>query len=136
MALKRQNKVTVAFSMASMTDVIFLLLIFFMITATIVMPNTIKLSLPESKREASQRPSARVIIDEELNYFVAYGNEKERPSPLEEITPFLEACRQKNPDGFVALYADGEIPYKEIVRILDLAARNQVKMVIATHPVD
>lgn len=136
MALKRRNKINPNFSMASMTDVIFLLLIFFMVTATVVMPNSIKLTLPQSKKEQAAQPLSRVIIDANLNYFVAFGNEKEKQVTFEDIAPFLNETQEKNPDMFVALYADETIPYKEVVKILDIANRNHYKMVIVTQPID
>ena len=63
--------------MSSMTDVIFLLLIFFMVTSTVVFPNAIKVLLPQSKKQTSASPLARVTIDKDLNYYVAFGNERE-----------------------------------------------------------
>ena len=136
MALKRRNKINPNFSMASMTDVIFLLLIFFMITATVVMPNSIKLTLPQSTKEQSPQPLSRVVIDASLNYFVAFGNEKERPVTFEDIASFLNETLEKNPDMYVALYADETIPYKEVVKVLDIANKNHYKMVIVTRPTD
>jgi biopolymer transport protein ExbD len=136
MALKRRAKIDTNFSMASMTDVIFLLLIFFMITATVVMPNTIKLNLPQSKKETSAQPLSRVMIDKDLNYYVAFGNEKEKQVTFEQITPFLRECQAKSPDMYVALYADESVQYKDIVKILDIAGRNRFKLVIATRPTD
>ncbi|MCL1942645.1 MAG: biopolymer transporter ExbD [Candidatus Azobacteroides sp.] len=136
MALKRRAKIDTNFSMASMTDVIFLLLIFFMITATVVMPNTIKLNLPQSKKETSAQPLSRVMIDKDLNYYVAFGNEKEKQVTFEQITPFLRECQTKSPDMYVALYADESVQYKDIVKILDIAGRNRFKLVIATRPTD
>ena len=62
MALKRRAKISPNFSMASMTDVIFLLLIFFMITSTVVSPNAIKVLLPQGKQQTSAKPLTRVII--------------------------------------------------------------------------
>lgn len=67
MALKRRAKISPNFSMASMTDVIFLLLIFFMITSTVVSPNAIKVLLPQGKQQTSAKPLTRVIIDKDLN---------------------------------------------------------------------
>ena len=63
--------------MASMTDVIFLLLIFFMITSTVVSPNAIKVLLPQGKQQTSAKPLTRVVIDKDLNFYAAFGNEKE-----------------------------------------------------------
>lgn len=119
--------------MASMTDVIFLLLIFFMITSTVVSPNAIKVLLPQGKQQTSTKPLTRVIIDKELNVYAAFGNEKEQPLLLQELPAFLQACAAREPEMYVALYADETVPYREIVKILNIANENQFKMVLATR---
>lgn len=134
MALKRRTRVNATFSMASMTDVIFLLLIFFMVTSTVVIPNAIKVTLPQAKQQTAAKPLTRVTIDSNLNYYVAFGNEKEHVVSFDEITPFLQASQAKEPEMFVALYADETVPYKEVVRILNIANENKFKMVLATRP--
>lgn len=134
MALKRRAKISPNFSMASMTDVIFLLLIFFMITSTAVSPNSIKVLLPQGKQQTSVKTLARVVIDKELNYYGAFGKEKEKALQLTELTPFLQECAAKDPDMFVALYADETVPYGEIVKVLNIANENHFKMVLATRP--
>lgn len=120
--------------MSSMTDIVFLLLIFFMLTSTVVHPNAIKLMLPQSKQQTSAKPITRVTIDKELNYYVASGNEKERPVSFEEIEPFLQQQVLEEPDMYVAVYADETIPYGEIVKVLNIANANKFKLVIATRP--
>ncbi len=134
MALKRRTKISPNFSMASMTDVIFLLLIFFMITSTVVSPNAIKVLLPQGKQQTSAKPLSRVVIDKDLNYYVAFGNEKEQLIELEQLTPFLQDYAQREPEMFVALYADETVPYREIVKVLNIANENHFKMVLATRP--
>ncbi len=134
MALKQRFSIETNFSMASMTDVIFLLLIFFMITSTIVVPNAIQVLLPRSQQQAQAKPITRVTIDQDLNYYVANANETERLVAFEDITPFLISVYTADPDIFVALYADESVPYREIVRILDIANQNQFKMVLMTRP--
>lgn len=134
MALKQRFRIETNFSMASMTDVIFLLLIFFMITSTIVVPNAIQVLLPRSQQQAQAKPITRVTIDKALNYYVANANETEREIAFEDITPFLQSVYTADPDIFVALYADESVPYREIVRILDIANQNQFKMVLMTRP--
>ncbi len=134
MALKRQTKVDSGFSMASMTDIIFLLLIFFMITSTVVNPNAIKVLLPESKKQTSAKPLTRVTIDENLNYYVAFGNESERQIDFEGIEPFLQERILAEPDMYVALYADEKIPYKELIKVLNICNENKFKLVLATRP--
>lgn len=134
MALKRKKKISAEFSMASMTDMIFLLLIFFMITSTVVVPNAIKVLLPQSRQQTSAKPLTRVTIDANLNYYVAFGKDKERQISFEEITPFLQDCYNKDPEVYVALYADETIPYKEVVKVLDIANQNNFKMILVTRP--
>ena len=126
MALKRRQKISPNFSMASMTDLIFLLLIFFMIT--------IKVLLPQGRQQTSAKPLTRVIIDKNLNFYTAFGNEDEMPIDLEELPAFLQRCAEKEPDMYVALYADEVVPYREIVRVLNIANENHFKMVLATRP--
>lgn len=132
--LKRRAKISPAFSMASMTDLIFLLLIFFMITSTMVSPKAIKVLLPQGKQQTSAKPLTRVIIDKNLNLYAAFGNEKEQPLTVDELTPFLKACADREPEMYVALYADESVPYREIVRVLNIANENHFKMVLATRP--
>jgi biopolymer transport protein ExbD len=134
MALKRRNKADAGFSMSSMTDIIFLLLIFFMLTSTVVHPNAIKITLPQSKQQTSAKPQTRVIIDKELNFYVAFGNEKERQVVFEDIEPFLQQVIMEEPEMYVALYADETVPHGEVVKILNIANMNKFKLVIATRP--
>lgn len=134
MALKQKHTIESGFSMASMTDVIFLLLIFFMITSTIVVPSAIKVLLPQAQQQAQAKPLTRVTIDADMRYYVASGGDMEREVPFDAITPFLQSSYSDNPDIFVALYADESVPYKEIVRILDIANQHKFKMVLMTRP--
>ncbi len=136
MSLKRRNKIDPSFSMSSMTDLVFLLLIFFMITSTMVTPNAIKVLLPQGKTQTAAKPLARVIIDKDLNYYAAFGNEDEMPILPEELTAFLQESAQKEPEMYVALYADERVPYREIVNVLNIANENQFKMVLATRKPD
>jgi len=134
--LKRRNKVSAQFSMSSMTDIVFLLLIFFMITSTMVTPNAIKVLLPQGSQQTSAKPLTRVIIDKDLNYYTAFGAEDEMPIMVDELTPFLIECREKEPDMYVALYADESVPYREIARVLNIANENEFKVVLATRRPD
>lgn len=134
--LKRKNKISPQFSMSSMTDIIFLLLIFFMITSTVVSPNAIKVLLPQSSQQTSAKPLARVIIDRDLNYYTAFGNEDEMPVLFEELTPYLIDYAAREPEMYVALYADESVPYSEIVKVLNIANENQFKVVLATRRPD
>lgn len=135
--IKRKTKAIDGFSMSSMTDIIFLLLIFFMLTSTIVAPNAIKVLLPEGKAQTQAKPLARVTIDKELNFFVQW--DKDEPMQiegLEELIAFLFDCREKDEEMYIALYADVSIPYGEVVKVLNIANDNEFKMVLATRQPD
>lgn len=119
-----------------MTDIIFLLLIFFMITSTMVTPNAIKVLLPQGSQQTSAKPLTRIIIDSNLNYYSAFGNEDEMPISPDEIAAFLIGCAEKEPEMYVALYADESVPYREVVRVLNIANENNFKMVLATRRPD
>jgi biopolymer transport protein ExbD len=135
MALKKRNKASASFSMSSMTDLVFLLLIFFMITSTVVTPSAIKLLLPQSSSQATAKPLTRVYIDEHINFYVAEGKNQERQVAFEEIEPFLQSVVLAEPEMYIALYADESVPYREIVKVLNIANKNKFKLVIATRPV-
>ena len=134
MALKRRSKAIELFNNASMTDMIFLLLIFFMLTSTVVVPNAIKVLLPQSTKQTVAKPLTRVTIDADLRYYVAFGAQKEQQVSFEEITPFLQDCYFREPELYVALYADESIAYKEVVKVLDIANRNNFRMILVTRP--
>ncbi|MBM6883307.1 ExbD/TolR family protein [Bacteroides caecigallinarum] len=136
MALKRRQRVSPGFSMSSMTDLIFLLLIFFMITSTMVSPNAIKVLLPQGSQQTSAKPMVRIIIDKNLNYYGAFGNEDEMLLFIDEVAGFLQQCAEKEPEMYVALYADESVPYREIVGVLNIANENHFKMVLATRRPD
>lgn len=120
--------------MASMTDVIFLLLIFFMVTSTFVFPTALQVNLPQSSEQTAIKPSTRVYIDSERKLYASYG--EERPQPMDDgsLLTFLQLAQRQSPEGFIALYADEQVPYGDIVKVLNLGAANNLKMVLATKP--
>ena len=138
MALKRQHKSLSMFSMASMTDVIFLLLIFFMVTSTFVFPSAMEVNLPQSGQQTAIKPTTRIYIDKDMNMFVQQSDSLKqgelKPLPLDQLYGFLEAVKQSDPAQFIALHADQEVPYGKIVDILDKGAKVGIKVVLATKP--
>ena len=138
MALRRKAKVTSEFSLAAMTDIMFQILLFFMIALTVVhtdITNKIKVALPQSANtENKEKAIVRIVIDKNYNLFIATNNEREEnPITLEEIEPYLQQINSEN-DMYVALYADATLPYSEIIKVLDIANRNEFKLVLATKP--
>jgi biopolymer transport protein ExbD len=127
------------FSMASMTDIIFLLLIFFMVTSTFVFPSALEVNLPQSSEQTAIKPSTRIYVDKDLNMFAtqktAEGSESDLlPIAPEQLEGFMQALKAGNPDEFVAVYADEEVNYGKIVEILDKGSKQGVKIVLATKP--
>lgn len=134
--IKRRTRTIGDFSMSSMTDIIFLLLIFFMLTSTIVLPNAIKVNLPQGKERAHTQPMARITIKADLTYYAQWDNEPVRAISDSDISAFLSECSFKDPEMYVALYADETIPYSEVVKVLNIANENKYKMVLATRRPD
>ena len=118
MSLKRRNKVTATFAMSSMTDLIFLLLLFFVMASTMSSPNDIKINLPQAKAKTNTKQVvAKVSIDELGNYFVALGKEKPIAIEPEDLEPYLASVQQQDSAMYIALHADEDIAYKEVVRL-------------------
>lgn len=121
--------------MASMTDVIFLLLIFFMVTSTFVFPTALEVNLPQSATQTKANKSAiRIYIDENSQLFTVKGDGEPEPMPFENLETWLRLALEDQPDAFVALYADEGVPYGEVVRILDRGAKMDIKIMLATTP--
>ncbi len=128
MALKRRSKISSAFSMSSMTDIIFLLLIFFMLTSTLVHPNALKLLLPQSANQTSAKPQTSVSITKDLRYYV-----ESRRVSFDELEPTLQAKLGDKPDMYIALHVDESVPMKEVVRVMNIAKKNKYKLILATR---
>lgn len=121
--------------MASMTDVIFLLLIFFMVTSTFVFPTGLEVNLPQSTEQSAVKPMTKVYIDANDSIYASANDEKPQPVTLRELPAFLKLAQQADTTGFIALYADAQVPYGRIVEVLDLGTRHELRMVLATTPV-
>lgn len=132
MALKRQFQVSAAFSMASMTDVIFLLLIFFMVTSTFVIPMAMEVNLPESSSEAPVKPSARIFVTTDGGIYATFEGEEPRLTAPDEMVTFLKLAQEQAPESYVAVYADEAVTYGRLIEVLDAGAANGIKMVLAT----
>lgn len=133
MSLKRTNDMQAAFSMASMTDVIFLLLVFFMATSTFVFPTAMEINLPQGVEQTSLKPSTRVYIDSIGNVGAQYADGELQQMLLEELPLFLKtSLEQDTTQTAVAIYADEAVRYGCIVDVLNIGAEHGIKMVLAT----
>ncbi len=130
MSLKRRSKVDSGFSMSSMTDIVFLLLIFFMITSTMVTPYAMKnLNLPKSDHQTSAKPNTTISVTADLDYYI-----EGEPIAFNDIEGRLGTILAENPENYIALHVDESVPFSEVGKIRDIAIRNQYKLILATQP--
>lgn len=135
MAIQTRNKRNVQFSMASMSDLVFLLLIFFMLTSTLVAPNAIKLLLPRSNSKTMAKQTVTVYINEDFKYFL-----DETEITLEQLEPMIAGMLAGQVESSVVLRADQSVPVQYIVNVID--AINKInqryntkhKVILATRP--
>jgi len=119
--------------MSSMTDLIFLLLLFFVMASTMSSPNDIKINLPQARSKQVTRPQvAKVSIDNLGNYFVAIGMAKPVAIDPDNLEGYLSGVQASDSTMYIALHADEDVAYKEVVRVLDIANEHHMKLVVAT----
>ncbi len=128
---KNKNKVSTEFNMSSMTDIVFLLLIFFMLTSTMVTTNAIDLVLPKGKGKTDSNKSLTVNITKDLKFFV----DKNQIAKEELEQRLLESLpAEENGNRAIVLRAEEDVPYKDVIYVMDIANRNKIKMVAAVNP--
>lgn len=120
--------------MASMTDVVFLLLVFFMVTSAFVFPTALEVDLPESSRQTPLKPSTRVFIDAEGAYFLSVEGAEPVGVAPDSLAGAILATAEPDSVGAVAVYADAEVAYGKVVQVLNIGAEKSIKMVLATQP--
>lgn len=141
MALKRPHDMMATFSMASMTDVIFLLLIFFMVTSTFVFPTALEVNLPQSARQTAIKPGIRIYIDKDEAVYASLDGEEPAPVEISRLADWLTvnlslmSRQNEGADVAVALYADETVSYGRIVEVLNIGASQNIRIVLATKPV-
>jgi biopolymer transport protein ExbD len=128
MNLKTRNKRNVDFNMSSMTDSVFLLLIFFMLTSTLVSPNALKLLLPKSSGRTLATQSVSVSIDKDLNFY--FNQDIINISELEG--KLINVATEE--DATVVLNAEKSVPIEEVVKVMGIANKLKIKMILATDP--
>ena len=136
MAIKRTTKVDSGFSMSSMTDIVFLLLIFFLVTSTLINPNALKLLLPKSTGQVSAKATVSVSIKhwQDTDTFSYHINGNKTPVRFDRIEDELIDLLQAEADPTFSIYADETVPIKEVVAVMNIAKRNHYKVIMATSP--
>ena len=129
MALRSRNRVEISYSVAGMTDIIFLLLLFFVLTSTLVNPNALSLLLPRSNSQVSAKPITTVSITKDIQFYV-----DRRPVNIQELEFILKQKMVSRKEPVVSINADRTVPIEHIVTIMNIARRNNYKVILATSP--
>ena len=130
MAIRSSNKILPSFSMSSMTDLVFLLLIFFMITSTLVNPNALKLLLPQSNNQTQAKALTSVSIDRNYNLFI----ETSPVASIADLERQLQLKLMDAQDPTISLHVDRTVPMEEVVKVMNIAVRNRYRLILATAP--
>ena len=122
--------------MSSMTDIVFLLLIFFLVTSTLVNPNALKLLLPKSTNQVSAKATVSVSIKHYTrnNTFSWHINGNEKPIRFDQVEPQIQSLLQDQEDPTFSIYADKSVPVEHVVELMNIAKRNKYKVILATSP--
>ena len=128
MKLRTKHKIDTQFSMSSMTDIVFLLLIFFMLTVASVTPQSLLVDLPLSSNTDVVLPQVNIIITADLQYYV--DDQKTTREQMEDV------LQQKlNTDRcFVLLQVDKSVPVEHMIYVTDIATSLHAKVAVATQP--
>lgn len=129
MAIKSRNKINPTFSMSSLTDIIFLLLIFFMLTSTLVAPNALNLVLPSSNIKSTVNNTMSIEIDRTKQYAV-----DGKKVPLSQVKGLIRKKMANQSDVTIILNADKSVPIENVVEIMNIANDLKIKLVLATKP--
>jgi len=129
MGLKSRNKVSANFNMSSMTDIVFLLLIFFMLTSTLVSPNALKLLLPNSKAKTLEKQTISISITKDVEFYINKNLVTENTIEQE-----LRLIINNQKEPAIILHTDKSVAIEHVVKVMDIAYRNKYKIVLATTP--
>jgi len=130
MNLNTKHKVQAAFSMSSMTDIIFLLLIFFMLTASFVTPSGLPVNLPSSKSSTIVMQKVSVTITKDLRYFV-----NDQRTNIRRLPDDLQSAL-KGQEGIVVLHVDKSVPTEHLINVASIATSLKAKVSVATTPME
>jgi len=129
MNLRGRNKVNPNFNMSSMTDIVFLLLIFFMLTSTLVSPNALKLLLPSSKAKTLEKQTISISINKDIHFYIN-ENRVDENNLEQEIGNLVKGTEEPA----IILHSDKTVDIEHVVTVMDIAYRNKYKIVLAVKP--
>lgn len=129
MNLRKRNRGNVEVHTSALNDIMFFLLLFFLLASAVVNPNVVKLLLPRSNTgQASPQKTVNISIDKDLNYFV-----DNKPVPFERLYQEIEVFQKASPDLTLILNADNTITVQNLIDVTDIANKLKVKLVLATQ---
>lgn len=129
MAIKRGSKVNSSYSAASMTDLMFLLLVFLLIATTLISPNALKLTLPKSNNQLKEKPYTTVSITSDLKYYV-----ETEPVAFSSLESVLSERLTGKEEPTISLHCDKTVPIDEVVKVMNIAKDNHYRLILATSP--
>ena len=134
MALKSRNKVSATFNMSSMTDIVFLLLIFFMLTSTLVTQNALDLLLPKSSSQNTDNPPISVQIEDEEDSKLPNFYIDDIPVEIDNLANILldRLNTMEESDRGIVLHTDKTVDIEHVVKVMDIASNNNFRIVLAT----
>ena len=134
MAIKHGSKVDKSFSASSMTDLMFLLLLFLLIATTLINPNALKLMLPKSSNQLKDKAMTTVSIKDEGQGHYHYFVERQEVGSLDGVEQALRARLDGQQEPTVSLHAEKSVVWDEVVKVMNIAKRNGYKLQAATQP--
>ena len=129
MNIRGRNKVTPEFNMSSMTDIVFLLLIFFMLASTLITTNAIDILLPKASGKTENKKSVDVSIKKDLTYFI-----DQKQVTTNQLEANLIKILQQEKTPTIVLRAEKSVPVENVVKVMDIANRNKFKVILAVKP--
>jgi biopolymer transport protein ExbD len=131
MNLRKRKKGAVEVHTSALNDIMFFLLLFFLLASAVVNPRVVKLLLPksESGQQSTAKKAITVSIDENLNYFV-----DKKPTSIEQLQTVVEAYQKIAPDLTIILYVAKSVPAENIMKAYDVANKLKLKLVLAVDP--
>jgi len=129
MNLRGRNKITPEFNMSSMTDIVFLLLIFFMIASTLVTTNAIDVLLPKASGKTENKKSISVSIQKDLTFYI-----DQKEVEVQNLESELLKLFQDETAPALVLRAEKSVPVDYVVKLMDIANRNKFKIILAVNP--
>ena len=134
MAIKHGSKVDKSFSASSMTDLMFLLLLFLLIATTLINPNALKLMLPKSSNQLKDKAMTTVSIKDEGQGHYRYFVERQEVGSLDGVEQALRARLDGQQEPTVSLHCDKTVAVDEVVKVMNIAKDNKYKLILATTP--